>query len=1612
MATALQHYVNYDSIPLSKRIEKHLLSDQRNPNSQIKGRDINWRSGINTVDPETGLTPLMVAIIQGKKDIVVALIERGAEIEATDARKGRTCLQIAAKEGQHQILLELLKRDAVVNSSDNHQKTPLMHAAKGGYLDCASALINYGAGVNMIDDCGYTSLHYASKFGHHEIITVLIQAAAAVEPRDNNEGFSAIHFAAQYGRKETVLTLLSYGARINRRSIKEKITPLMLAAREGNKTIVSLLISKGAEVNAVDIHGWTSLHFACSWGRRDTAHILIVDGQANVNARDSTRDGTGGTTPLIVACKGAQVTIAKLLLNYGADINLPELYLGQNPLSSAAEYGHANVIQVLLEYSADINYQNHFTGSTALMTAVAKGQRSAIITLLNNYADMNIIDYKFLNVFDYSDQHRTRDYLISALIHISPGAKVNIIPWLEMTVPFLNKYSTYGGPNSFLNHFLYNGEKGLFYGLYNQTRDHDVYLIYCLIILLSTCQKSILSHPKEKSELELKIKDITEMLEQCFLSQGVSAEENTFIDCFLLGSLPIKELLSLEDSSNTKKIIEIFYVNYYKYFLNAFFFGPLSLYLENKFTSLLKLKTLSDKIDESFQTTIKSPTFLYSGYGSKSSFLLFRYNCWKMFLLEGLSRLLWIFGICWYSFYYYPNSNYFNRGSFNLLTADPHASALSFNSIETFLVVMAVSNAFYEIGQLEEKRWMLSPSVIFDFSMLEKVRYQKLYSHFFETPWKIMDFIITLISLSWVGVKFYFTLALELPADLVEINYYQSVSGELLMILLIVLMLNFLQYATFPFEDLYVEILTIFKIFKDIAIYFILFSFMILGFGVFYFTLYHNELDSFSSFPKTIQTLFNAILLNYDSSLFDSSNNSLVGILISVVFLIMTIFIFFNGIIGNISSNYANNKILCKEWMIQIKCHTIQKFSPVLEKSPLAMLPPLFNCFNIFLYGPHTYYIWRARLALDEVKCISIAGTMSDYLMGLLLLIPSAVYEYVVIDMMNEKNGFLWTCLYAPLGIFYVIYCLLDKLVHEPWVRVILKSRLSDGRLRVSYSIEQDLVEENALSQFEDQRIFKDLQKYYAVVRSNEKRRVNDYISSGLKHNHEEIDNLQNLMKEDEKDAEFQQSQKIKKRLTSDTVVSPLGQQGVEEAGEDENKNSVFQIIWKKIFQKRSNDYVGRNTRISPYNPFLQLNNLQDPLPEVLPSILQAKPKSIYQNELIQQKIMEDKIAYKKKYVLLANDIHSEYQASIIPNASSDLQSILQENPERPSLLWVEKGNDHKKTINPYQPGMSHTDQWDELAQEKEVRGQSVSFLQNQIKNSGKKKQTATLISPWTDNDDNDGGGGGGNPDEDDEVPPEHRMISPQASLIEGSMFNTADKNNLFLAPQPSSPNNNGNNAKKIPNNSSNYRNPSAADSLLKNNNNNNNSNTIGGGGKIIQTDKFIHHSEDKYLIDEQAVDHFKQLNNRSLYFQLNVFPPIYHENERKVIFQKVLKNLFLDDFAYQIEKNEKYFYELKKKINSLESLNKQQNQLIGRLLDRLDKQQSQIPPIQMPVSQEFASNQFNESFNDNNYNVVNNNSGNYYEGNHQNEHFVFHEYDNPNHQTNSYDPNFYQGRG
>src|SRR5207249_9768 len=169
--------------------------------------------------------------------------------------------------------------------------------------------------------------------------------------------YTAFLFAVRSGRIEAVRALLDAGARIDE-TAPDGTNALVIAAVNAHWELGALLLDRGADPNAA-AQGWTPLHqvartrtlnigqfpYPVPTGRLtglDLARKLIERG-ANVNARMTKEIVDGyrnrfnrvGATPLLLAAKGADVEMIRLLAANGADHRLANVQ-NTTPLMAAA----------------------------------------------------------------------------------------------------------------------------------------------------------------------------------------------------------------------------------------------------------------------------------------------------------------------------------------------------------------------------------------------------------------------------------------------------------------------------------------------------------------------------------------------------------------------------------------------------------------------------------------------------------------------------------------------------------------------------------------------------------------------------------------------------------------------------------------------------------------------------------------------------------------------------------------------------------------------------------------------------------------------------------------------------------------------------------------------------------------------------------------------------------------------------------------------------------------------------------------------------------------------------------------------------------------------------
>lgn len=151
---------------------------------------------------------------------------------------------------------------------------------------------------------------------------------------------------------------------------------LFAAAALGRMAPLEDALAGGSGVNSYSYDGWTPLHLAAFFGRRDAAERLLTGG-ANLAA---VSHNSLANTPLHAAVAGGHADVALRLIEYGADVHATDAG-GHTPLHIAAEAGYLPVVKALLERGADPHAVDR-EDKTPLSRAAARN-RDAVVDLIN-----------------------------------------------------------------------------------------------------------------------------------------------------------------------------------------------------------------------------------------------------------------------------------------------------------------------------------------------------------------------------------------------------------------------------------------------------------------------------------------------------------------------------------------------------------------------------------------------------------------------------------------------------------------------------------------------------------------------------------------------------------------------------------------------------------------------------------------------------------------------------------------------------------------------------------------------------------------------------------------------------------------------------------------------------------------------------------------------------------------------------------------------------------------------------------------------------------------------------------------------------------------------------
>lgn len=256
--TDLLKYVKSNDV---EKVQKLLIPIRRNDLSSPKSRkdrellerdrnrllDLRWKErishvNINCHEDDTGYTPLILAVLNGNRELAMLLIHFSADVNARD-NKGNTALHVATFNGRSDMIELLLQCGAEVDTFNYDRNTPV-------HIACQNCIPG-------------------TKF----ILLKLLRAQPDLLAK-NKDGATPFDLSAQYGRIDAVALLLDHEP-----AFRNSSRAFVDACIRGHKNVVRLMLDYNIDPNVEDpYHNSCGLHEACRFLRVDVVELLISHG--------------------------------------------------------------------------------------------------------------------------------------------------------------------------------------------------------------------------------------------------------------------------------------------------------------------------------------------------------------------------------------------------------------------------------------------------------------------------------------------------------------------------------------------------------------------------------------------------------------------------------------------------------------------------------------------------------------------------------------------------------------------------------------------------------------------------------------------------------------------------------------------------------------------------------------------------------------------------------------------------------------------------------------------------------------------------------------------------------------------------------------------------------------------------------------------------------------------------------------------------------------------------------------------------------------------------------------------------------------------------------------
>lgn len=332
-------------INTSIELERTIWDELKDGNIKIIESMLESKVNPNQTD-HSATTLLLMAVNQGRSDIVKLLLDKKANVNLANTTNGMTPLILAVRLGYPSIIDLLLNENKInVNQTLNESDSVIHEAINANKIQSLKVLLKSGQFNHVLSDTSqHSPLILAIKCENYAMTKELIDS-------------KQVH--------------------VNFKNPINPIQPILSAVSTGNLSLVELLVAAKADVSAVDQNGASALVLALAGEHMSVVYYLLNENVINVN-----QNTILGDSPLIYAARLGHLKICRILLEKKADIN-QENQLSGSPLHMAVKNNYYAIVKELLESKADLSL-NSKSFPSSLEVAVEKGYLP-IVKLLNSY---------------------------------------------------------------------------------------------------------------------------------------------------------------------------------------------------------------------------------------------------------------------------------------------------------------------------------------------------------------------------------------------------------------------------------------------------------------------------------------------------------------------------------------------------------------------------------------------------------------------------------------------------------------------------------------------------------------------------------------------------------------------------------------------------------------------------------------------------------------------------------------------------------------------------------------------------------------------------------------------------------------------------------------------------------------------------------------------------------------------------------------------------------------------------------------------------------------------------------------------------------------------------